>query len=98
MNMDELNEIKNLMRDAIYEALKNIIKKLGHYFLIGLFISTVFCWYMGKFDRDSTDGIDRSNMSLHVDALTGCNYLSGANGGLTPRISSNGQHYGCKGL
>lgn len=41
---------------------------------------------------DSTDGEgQRSGMSLHTDALTGCQYLSRLLGGLTPRLDRSGQ-------
>jgi hypothetical protein len=41
---------------------------------------------------DSTDGATRSNMKLHTDAMTGCQYLSVAGGGITPRLSASGAH------
>jgi hypothetical protein len=43
---------------------------------------------------DSTDAgmWDRSGMSLHVDDLTGCHYLSVIFGGLTPRVDAGGKH------
>lgn len=43
--------------------------------------------------RDSTDsGSTRSGLGLHVDAKTGCHYLSTARGGITPRYDRNGTH------
>ena len=92
------DDIKNIIRDGIYEAARNIIRKIGFYFVIGWIIISVLAWWRGDFDKDSTDGIERSNMMLHVDALTGCNYLSTKGGGITPRISASGLHYGCKTL
>lgn len=35
-------------------------------------------------------GDSRSDMRLHTDALTGCQYLSAPDGGITPRLSANG--------
>lgn len=48
--------------------------------------------------RDDTDdlGGKRSGMSLHTDALTGCQYLSVPLGGMTPRVDGAGRHVGCK--
>lgn len=48
--------------------------------------------------RDDTDepGGERSGMSLHTDAMTGCQYLSVTLGGLTPRVDRAGRHVGCK--
>lgn len=40
---------------------------------------------------DSTDGATRSNMKLHTDAMTGCQYLSVAGGGITPRLGADGK-------
>lgn len=48
--------------------------------------------------RDSTDGATRSGMRPHVDAATGCEYLSAPGGGITPRLDSDGRHMGCRGL
>lgn len=47
--------------------------------------------------RDDTDPPNgHSGMSLHTDALTGCQYLGKARGGLTPRVDGKGKHVGCK--
>lgn len=41
--------------------------------------------------RDSTDtATERSGMTLHTDALTGCQYLSVPGAGITPRLDSDG--------
>lgn len=43
--------------------------------------------------KDDTDSVDRrSNMKPHVDARTGCQYLSVAGGGITPRLNAQGEH------
>lgn len=38
---------------------------------------------------DSTDGDERSGLKLHIDNLTGCQYLSTSRGGITPRLDKN---------
>lgn len=43
---------------------------------------------LGKDTTDPPNG--RSGMGLHVDAQTGCQYLS--RGGLTPRLDRDGKH------
>lgn len=49
------------------------------------------------FPRDDTDSAEsRSGMSLYTDAATGCQYLSAGYSGLTPRLTSNGGHFGCR--
>ena len=47
--------------------------------------------------RDSTDPAwpGRSDMKPLIDNLTGCQYLVSPNGGITPRLSPNGLHFGC---
>lgn len=48
--------------------------------------------YLPESARDSTDTkTARSGMKLFTDALTGCQYLSVGDGGLTPRIDSDGE-------
>ena len=42
--------------------------------------------------KDSTDGEKRSGMELHIDAQTGCEYLEGTRGGMTPRLDKSGNH------
>lgn len=43
--------------------------------------------------RDDTDSHEkRSGMRPHVDALTGCQYLSTPGGGITPRLDAQGRH------
>lgn len=46
-------------------------------------------------DSDAPDG-KRSGMSIHTDALTGCQYLRAPLGSLTPRVDGAGRHIGCK--
>lgn len=43
---------------------------------------------------DSTDGgmFDRSGVSLRIDHQSGCHYLEGASGGITPRVDAEGNH------
>lgn len=36
-------------------------------------------------------------MDLHIDARTGCHYLSRRNGGLTPRLQADGRQL-CEGV
>ena len=47
------------------------------------------------FFRDSTDEggwfANRSQMQLHTDDLTGCQYLSVRGGGITPRLGRDGK-------
>ena len=49
-------------------------------------------WAFTDIGRDSTDGEKRSGMILSVDAMTGCHYLQGKSGGITPRLNQEGRH------
>ena len=44
------------------------------------------------FFRDNSDGDARSGVRVHVDQLTGCEYLGGRNGGIIPRLDADGNH------
>ena len=73
------------------------IYSLCKLFVIWAVISCCILWYHGRFDRDDSDGIDgeRSGMSVHTDALTGCQYLSTPSGGVITRRDGAGRHVGC---
>lgn len=57
-----------------------------------LMLAIQFGWNQSSIGRDATDGEQRSGMALRTDAETGCQYLEGTNGGITPRLNSNGEH------
>ena len=47
----------------------------------------------GRDDSDPTKGWGaRSGLKIYTDHRTGCQYLSTASGGLTPRLDKHGQH------
>lgn len=84
-----------IMTVAIKTALGQVFQKIGVWAFVCLLIFTCISlsvnWLKGNFDRDSTDGVERSGMKIHIDAQTGCQYLSVKGGGVTPRINPNGQ-------
>ena len=59
-------------------------------YLILICFAFQITWTLLKIGRDDSDGRKRSGVSIHVDALTGCEYLGGKKGGLTPRLDSMG--------
>jgi hypothetical protein len=65
---------------------------------IGFFAIALWVIQMAGYGLDNTDAsaTNRSGMSLHRDNLTGCEYLSTKNGGITPRLTSAGIHMGCR--
>lgn len=67
--------------------------------LLSLVLLTFLCTQLldlAEVGYDDTDGDQsRSGMALHVDAKTGCEYLSAQFGGITPRLDTSGKHMGC---
>lgn len=95
MNEDKLFK---LITGALSEALcrsGSVLLNRVAWFALLVVIATMLI-SISPFGRDSTDGKDRSNLALHVDNLTGCNYLSTKNGGLIIRSDKDGNHIGCK--
>ena len=59
--------------------------------LVVLLISAIQAIFkIGKDDSDSSE--KRSNMSVRTDHKTGCQYLEGSKGDLTPRMQKDGRH------
>ncbi len=96
MNRENQELVKSLVSDGIHDGFKKSLKTLSIYLIIGYAIMFLLRYSAGDFDRDTTDGERRSGMGLHVDAETGCEYLSTMRGGITPRISYDGTHKGCR--
>ena len=71
-----------------------VYKKLKTDLAIGvillMLIQAVYNW--SDYGRDNTDGETRSGMGLHIDALTGCHYLSKGKSSLLQRNDKNGNH------
>lgn len=73
----------------LWEKIKNDI---FWFLVIYLIVSWPIEWVQVKYFADDTDGPDKiSQMRPHVDALTGCQYLSVAGGGITPRMDEHGK-------
>ena len=92
-----MEDLMKDMAEIFHQAHKKTIGYICMLWTIGALLIYGYMYFSGGLDRDSTDGIERSGMGLYVDQLTGCNYLSVSGGGITPRISSDGRHYGCRG-
>lgn len=75
----------------------DVYNKVKKDLLWGMIIIIIIqlAWNFLPLGRDNSDGDKRSGFSVHVDALTGCEYLAGKSGGLIPRMDSNGHHI-CK--
>lgn len=83
---------------AIERGITKAVKKILLWLTGAYFAVVVIGWTAGDYKRDDTDGAERSGMKPHVDAATGCQYLSVAGGGITPRLNADGQHMGCRQL
>lgn len=92
------DEFENLIAKAVYKGgMKVFSYMLTLLFLACIVISCIdLALNYSSIGRDSTDGEKRSDMAIYTDNLTGCEYLGASKGGLTPRISINGDHMGCK--
>lgn len=88
---------------ALAVAMKSVIdiyiarlKFLIYSVLVWYLVVFVIAWFQPLDDTDDTDTGTRSNMAIKIDHQTKCQYLSTAEGGLTPRLNTLGEHYGCK--
>lgn len=76
---------------AVVDVIVNrVIVIVWAWLVVGFIITAALNYF--EVGYDSTDGEARSGMRLHTDALTGCQYLSNPQGGITPRLNQNGQH------
>lgn len=73
-----------------------LIRGCGKWLLIGAAVMVVFGWApIGRDDTDPGAWGARSGLVPSTDALTGCQYLRTSGGGITPRMTSDGKHFGC---
>lgn len=83
------------MRDDSGERFFFVLKASGVAAFFGVFLMLVVPVMVDEIDPvNSTDDSRRkgSGLWLHVDALTGCHYLSTFFGGPTPRLDAEGNH------
>ena len=81
---------------------KKQLSKIGFHFSMGFFQALgavlILGWMLGRAGNmleiglDDTDASNwhRSGMEVHLDHRTGCHYLRGESGGLTPRLNRDG--------
>ena len=98
-----MNNHDNITQAAIAAATIELAvsaagKKVVNYTVMLIFSGCLFVALIGWFanGKDDTDGYKRSNMALRTDYGTGCQYLESHTGALTPRMSADGKHVGCK--
>lgn len=91
------NDQKNIIENAIAGAGIKVVNYLGIIISLLTLVALATQFAGGGFDRDDTDGRERSGLKLHTDHGTGCQYLSTPGGGITPRMSADGTtHHGCR--
>lgn len=79
------------------EDCKKLLRWLAGCMLVGY----GFAWLLGftPLGRDDSDPGrwgERSGMQPRTDHATGCQYLAVPGGGITPRLTADGQHMGCR--
>lgn len=96
---ETLKAVAAFSQAVIEQSVWNIIGKLALAYLIGVGSVAVINYIIGHYTdigRDDTDPPNgRSDMKILTDHETGCQYLAGARGGLTPRLDERGRHI-CK--
>lgn len=79
---------KKLMADAVFDGVTKAVAWIcAAIIVLGLIGSIV--GYPQKDDTDPSGG--RSGLKIYTDSGTGCQYLSVSGGGVTPRLSADGQ-------
>lgn len=64
--------------------------------LLALIVSATLLALAGCAPRDDSDSVEgRSGLVPRTDALTGCQYLTGPSGSITPRLGRDGKQV-CK--
>lgn len=86
--------LHQVLRDFAAWAMRELLWAI----VIVLVVTAIFV--ESPLARDDTDAgpgwfDDRSNMKPLTDGKTGCQYLAGEKGGLTPRLTYDGKHMGC---
>ncbi|WP_049687687.1 hypothetical protein [Yersinia aldovae] len=88
--------VRTDLAQAIYAGLigagRKAAKKLLLYIAVGLIAIPSASWLAFKAELigDDTDSLTRSGLGLYTDARTGCQYLSVAGSGITPRMDKDG--------
>lgn len=83
-----------VLSEAIRIGIRKSIFYASNLIAVGYVVAQLGAYVLFN-TTDDTDGEKRSNMMLHTDHKTGCQYLSSINGGLHPRLDNDGQHMGC---
>jgi len=88
----KMNDNEKMAFDYTNGVIKAINKKLWYVLIIVVIIIIMRNWSGSGVDSTDKSGWNRSGITLHTDVKTGLQYLSGDNGGLTPRLDKQGKH------
>lgn len=69
-------------------------KRIFTSFIPVIIVYLVWGFFINKDDTDKST-FTKSGVALRTDYKTGCQYLEGTRGGLTPRVDGVGYHMGC---
>jgi len=84
-------EISDVIAQGVEDGVVNAMFKLSIAYLAAMIVIGVVVFFFFQPEKDSTDPIDgHSGLSIKVDAMTGCQYLTTTDGGLTPRMDKSG--------
>lgn len=84
-------KLDDSIKRVVTIVVDRLIVVIGWYLL--LYFLVVFALGVYTNPKDDTDSpTRRSGIALRIDNLTGCQYLEGARGGLTPRTDPSGNH------
>lgn len=80
----------------VIEDLWSLLSKLAAFYVCAMVLSGLLNGLINRYTnigRDATDPpLGKSDMKILTDYETGCQYLAGGRGGLTPRLDANGKH------
>jgi hypothetical protein len=85
--------MSDLRPSHLHDAASSLAFKLFGAAVVILILSQVRCNERpDTTDRMTPEDTTASGMHLRIDARTGCHYLEVTDGGITPRLDSDGRH------
>jgi hypothetical protein len=82
--------------EQLNDALWKFVGQIAFWYVVAAVVTSIANSYLAKHTdvgRDDTDPAHgRSDLRILTDHKTGCQYLAGSKGGLTPRLDQSGKH------
>ena len=76
--------------EIYYQIKKDILKSILIFIIIFIIINNIRNFFGIGIDNSDINGMNRSGLKIHTDALTGVQYISNGNS-MTVRIDSTGK-------